>query len=441
MAVLVAGQGVKMKEYFVIKPLEHILDLSRPPINMPFGFADYPSKNVRVNQNRIIKRWGYDLDRTVKSGATIGAIARYKQRDETLNIMILTDEDLMLRETGTDKTFSYKTEAIVETDTIKDITGKIITGVGTNWDTDDIVKGDLFIQTTNDYTADEQLDDDWGVVDTIDTATQITLDANYTGTTGDWTAAPRDGLFRLKYAMTTGNRWQHAVVNDKFCFTNGSGYVQYWAGSNYASALDSTNAVEAKYCIEYANRLLIADCKISGTREPWTVKWSKNNDPTTWTGSTTGSVDFVDTEDVIVGLGKVGASLVVYKGESIHVGYRTGDADSPISFPTHQMGIGCAAPYSITHFLGTNAFIGKDDFYIMDGDRPFSIGDRIRNKFFSIVDSAQLKNCFGTHIPKYGEILWIVNTSDGRLGFAWDYKDKEWTIYDFNDSVSAVSGW
>ena len=139
----------------------------------------------------------------------------------------------------------------------------------------------------------------------------ITLDASYTGTTGTWTGSEKTGYVRQVYTTPSNERWQVAVVDDKFCFTNGIVNVQYWAGSGYAAALDSTYATRAKYCIEYGNRLCLANLYVGGTASPWTLRSSANGDPTKWSTEDTSAVDyeFIETDDVISGLGKVGASV------------------------------------------------------------------------------------------------------------------------------------
>jgi len=428
-----------MKKVFVIRPLEHIYDLSRPPLNMSFKHGDYPCQNVRVDQNRIVKRWGYTADRTINGTSLIQVITRYKEYDETENVLILNGEDLIARESASGKTFTYRTPRYT-TGTITSITGTAVVGSGTSWDTSSNVEaGDYFIMN-DDHTSDVEVDANWVKIASVTDDTHLTLESSYTKNGSAYT-------IRTVYSVPSGDRWQYAFIDEKFCFVNGAVNPQYWDGgaATYGTDLEATptHTKLAKYCIEYGNRLVLADMYIDGTsqRSPWTIRWSKEGDPTDWTDSTAGSSDFLVTDDIITGLGKVGSSLIVYKENSIHVGNRTGVATSPFSFPVHRVGIGCYAPYSIVHFMGTNAFLGRSDFYIMDGDHPVPIGDRIRNKFFSLVNDTQLNNVWGTHVRKYNEIVWVADTSDGKLAFAWDYKDKEWAMYNFQDSINAISDW
>ncbi len=342
-----------MAEKYIISPIEHLLSLDKPSLHMFSGAADWPSKNLTIDQKRLKKRWGYLEDRDVEENVQL--ICIYQQNDGTRWTLYLTDTDFIKKDSGTG------------------------------------------------------------------------LD--------DWTS-----IKSAAYTVPANERWQVAVVADKFCFTNGNVNVQYWAGSGTAAALDSTYATNAKYCIEYGNRLCLANLKVGGAFAPWTLRSSANGDPTKWSTEDTTAVDyeFIETDDVISGLGKVGASLIVYKTESLLIGHKTAKATDPFIFPTQKRGVGCTSPYSIIEFLGTNAFRGRDDFYMLDGDHPVSIGERIRYKFNEIVSPSEAENMCGFNNALEHELIWIVNTSQGKFAFVFDYKDREWGVYQYFDNMSGA---
>jgi len=174
------------------------------------------------------------------------------------------------------------------------------------------------------------------------------------------------------------------------------------------------------------------------TREANSVKWSKEGDPSDWTDSTAGSNTFLQSDDYITGLGKVGASLVVYQRENLIFGQRTGIATAPISFGRTRGGIGCIAPYSIVDVRGTNAFFGRKDVYIIDGESPYSIGEKIRDKLFSVATSTELEKAFGYNNTLQNEVRWFVtDASDNRLCFVWNYQLNEWYYYNYSDTISS----
>lgn len=241
------------------------------------------------------------------------------------------------------------------------------------------------------------------------------------------------------YTIPTNERWTWAVVDDKFCFTNGDVNVQYWGGSGTATDLNAAVAIKARYCIEYANRLFIAD--YGTVRDPYMVGWSKEGDPTDWTDSTAGSLALLETEDFITGLGKSGGNLLIFKRDNVYIYSRSGEATSPISStPDMQVrGIGCVAPYSIVEVLGTSAFLGRDDFYIFNGNYPENIGkDLVRYNFFDQVSETALENVWGFTNTVANEIVWMATTTSGLKGYAWNYVNKEWSVYSFYNTITAA---
>jgi hypothetical protein len=283
-----------------------------------------------------------------------------------------------------------------------------------------------------DLTAASEIDEHWQEIESITDDDTLVLVDYYRGATSS-------GAYTIRQVYTTpaNERWSWCIFDDKLVITNGNSYTQYWAGTGNFVNCNTTSATKARYCIEYADRLVLADKHISGNREPFTVRYSKNGDLTDWTDSTAGDIELKDSEDIITGLGKVGADLIVYKTDSLVIGNRTGSPTAPISFPRYQPGIGCPAPYSIVPAMGTNFFIGRDDFYVIVGTQPYPIGEKIRYKFFDIVNPTELTRAFGYANTLQNEIRWFVNDEDSnRRCFVYDYKRKEWGHYIYGDTLS-----
>lgn len=262
--------------------------------------------------------------------------------------------------------------------------------------------------------------------------TTLTI-ASYGGSTGTWTGSEKDCLIRNVYTTPSNERWWWAVVNNTFCFGNGSTYIQKYTGSTTAN-LDATYAIQARYGIEFANRLVFTD--YGSPREPQSVRWSASGDSTDYTAATSGSTTFTDSRDYITGLGKVGANLIVYFRDGIRLGYATGAASTPIGFAPYYGGIGLEAPYSLVEANGTNYFIGKSDFYEMVSGRAQPFGKGIRDKFFSIVGATELKRTFGFELSQLNLVVWVANTTEGKLGFAFDYEKREWDVFEWGNDIT-----
>jgi len=409
---------------YPLKPVAHAISTENPLLFMAPGFSPWVS-NGRIEQNSFKKRPGYYLDRSPLR--QIYGIYLYQTLAGSRYTLYLTDTDLIKKETGTSETFSYITRTYT-TGSVSSISTVTVEGNGTTWSTN-VSAGDKFVLAA-DLTTNVEPDSSWRTVSSVTDNDTLVLTSAYSGgSSGDY-------IIRHLYSVPSEERWSTCVVNDKFVFTNGDVDLQYWGGSNYAVPLDTTYASKARYCIEYANRLFIADYYTGATRYPTSIRWSKEGDITDWTDSTAGMLDLIESEDYITGLGKVGADLVIYKRENLYIYTRSGIATSPIRIVGQRRGIGCVAPYSIIEFMGTNAFIGRDDFYVMNSDQPEPIGTKIRTKFFDITEVTELEKSWGGHDPIRNEIFWVVNTTEGKYVFVFNYKYKEWYTYTFDGDVT-----
>ena len=409
-----------MYHKYLIRPIFKGFDQDKASIVQDIGSSDWSSQNFRIEQNNPQKRDGYALHRNFGTGVEIQKIIYYQNSAGNTYTIVLTDTNACKVESDT---WSFITEKY-STGTVSGITGTAVTGSSSGWatGTNNPATGDYFVMD-DDLDADSEPDATWTKIASVGGDTAITLVNSYEGATssGDYTV-------RQVYACPDNERWTWAIVNDVLYFTNGSTNLQAWSGTGNSAEVDATYAKQPRYCIEYADRLLIADLYSGSDRKPYRVQWSKNNDPTDWSDSTAGSVDLMDTEDIITGFAKVGSSIVVFKSDSMIFGNRTGIDTAPIQFPTQRPGIGTPAPYSIVHFEGTCAFVGRNDFYIIDGETPVSIGKDVRNRFFDLVNPTELKRVVGGANTLKKEIRWLATDTDStRREFVYNYKYNTWT--------------
>jgi hypothetical protein len=432
-----------MRKIYSVKPITEGLSLDYPPFYAKAGALQWASKNVRLNMNRVERRWDTTPFRTFASGDTIYGSPLFRNVNGTYSLLTLTDSNLCEIRTGSGETYSYLTDTYT-TGTISSISGTTVNGSGTSWSTSGLDAGDKFI-TTGDLTAKAEPQTNWATIASIDSDTKITLSSAYTGT-------HTSGTYRARkvYTVPDGERWQYASVNGKFCFTNGNVNVQYWSGTDpensgsFATDANATKAVQARYCTSYVNRLILADLYDDdiSARNMWLLRTSKQSDPTNYTDSTSVDYYFNETQEPITGLGISGGQLVVYKKTGFHVGYPTGTATDPLTFPKPIPGVGLFAPYSLVNFMGTNAFMGADDFYMLNGDSAVSIGGTIRHKFFSIISTEQAVRVFGFNAPKYNEILWVADTSEGQITLVYNWKSGVWFMYDgFTGPLTGLGGY
>ena len=423
---------MKMYKKYFFRPIQHGLTTEFTPLNQPFTLSSWGTKNMRIFESSAKKRWGYNtVDKSL--GTTVYHVILYQTTGGSRYTLYLTGTDLCSRESA--GTWSYKTDTYV-TGNITTISGATVTGSGTSW-SGNVAAGDYFI-LNEDHASTSEPDTSWRAISVVDAGgTQLTLSSAYEK---DVAAVSKPYKIRKPFdSLPSNERWNWAVVNDIFVFTNGSVNVQKWVGGDtYATNLETGlgQAIKARYCIEYANRLFIQDYGTS--RNPLALGWSKEGDPTNWTDNTSGDLEMLDSAGYGMGLGKSGTSLVVFQEDLINFYNKTGISFAPIVRTGQRLGLGCSAPYGILEIRGSCAFIGKEDFYVLDGDFPQSIGEKIRDKFFSIVGRTERKKVFGWHIPELNEAIWVANTSEGKLAFAWDYKRDEWNIGEFSNDIMTI---
>jgi hypothetical protein len=421
-----------MRQKYVMRPLDHLLDSSYPSLNIQGSFVP-SSLNIKVEQHALRKRWGYVFDRDL--GVKVYAVILFQTTGGQRYTVYLTAADAAVKKEGAGETFAYITKTYT-TGTISGIAGgTVVAGGTTAWSTAGIKAGDKFI-IDSDHSANVEPDANWATVDHVHSNTELVLTSAYAG-------AATTGTYKIRqcYSLPDKERWAWAAVSDQLCFTNGNVAVQAWTGTGTATNLNATWADGARYCMEYGNRLFLADTKDSAVRNPYLGRWSAEGLPAVWdpaVNATAGQQEFIEADDYITGLGKAGANVILYKRNSIIIGNRTGNAYDPFEFPIRRPGGGCVAPYSIVEAMSTNVWLGKEDFYALDGDYPKAIGEKMRFKFFDLVKPTEAEYTFGWMNPWENEVIWFAETSSGQTAFVWDYKTQEWYLFEFADTISGI---
>lgn len=430
------------KFVYPVRPMSHMLDLGQASVNADPLAAQWASINQKASVKRVVSRWDHYVLFPMGADEVVKAAPIFRAYDGTYKAIILTANDAAVVVTGSGNTYRYITQryAVGTVTEIKNeaesrvyITGGDLLNSGLN-------PGDKFVLDT-DIDEDAEPNPEWCTIKAIDGAGQLTLTTNYAtngGTTGLMSEAYRT---RMIYTVPTGEQWSYASVAGLFCFGNGNINVQSWNGTDVASIeLNGTYAKQARYLTAFSDRLLIADLLVGGTRSPWTMRWSKIDEPADWTASSAGEKVFIDTEDPITGMASAGGMLFIYKKSMYHIAKETTDPTAPIQFLQDQKGTGNWAPFSLIPFNGTNAFMGINDFYIIDGDTAVPIGDPIRYRLFAIASDTELVRVFGGHNPRYHELLWVVLTSEGQIVLSYDYKEKAWAVYKFDNLITGLGG-
>ena len=167
------------------------------------------------------------------------------------------------------------------------------------------------------------------------------------------------------------------VVNYKLCFGQGVDKVKTWDGiaGNFIDA--SAGAVPARYLMELATHLVVADVIEGGGRHSQRVKWTIPGDTTDWTSFGSGETDILNDLGPITGLVKL-----YQQGYASHTwGFSqiipSGNALAPFDFvPLQSKARGNAFPYSLASHGGEyGLYAGEDNIYMFNGTASDPIGD------------------------------------------------------------------
>jgi hypothetical protein len=265
----------------------------------------------------------------------------------------------------------------------------------------------------------------------------------YEAAASSWTDRSKGG----GYSIGTDNRWSFAQFGDISLAAAKSETIQF---STSAAFADVAAAPKAKLIAVSSGFVMACDTN-DGTYGDSPDRWRccAYLDYTDWTPSVvteaaTGRL--VDSPGPIYALKDLGSGFIAYKKDSIFVGSYV---SAPAIWDWQQVPgrVGTISNSAVVNVGYAHVFMGMDDFYIMDGARPVSIGSGIREWFFANVNSTYLFKTQGAFDQPNQNIYWWYvprsNTS-GTLSEAVVYNltSKRWgkvvaTIEAVSDYVTA----
>jgi len=95
---------------YMIRPLQHGVDLSIPGLHQPFENATWGAQNFTIEQRSMKKRRGYIEHRDLGRNVNVQQIIWMIYSGGTAATIVLTDTDAIKIETDTGKTWSYINE-------------------------------------------------------------------------------------------------------------------------------------------------------------------------------------------------------------------------------------------------------------------------------------------------------------------------------------------
>jgi len=202
-----------------------------------------------------------------------------------------------------------------------------------------------------------------------------------------------------------------AVVNDYYVFSNDIVPLQYWdMAAATVATLPMTTPTACRAMTMIGERLCLYWAPSAPRRVSWTIVGALHVPPvvTDWTASGSGNTDLdsVFGEDVIQTAHKLGNYVVVYGKKTIVMQEYTGKAvTDPFSFYSRVTGVGTPAERGVANLGNKHIFLGWDDIYLYKGGLDVeSIGDKVSDEIFSIINPTYIHRSFMVYLDEQYEV-------------------------------------
>ncbi|MCG7851906.1 MAG: hypothetical protein MIO92_05235, partial [Methanosarcinaceae archaeon] len=202
----------------------------------------------------------------------------------------------------------------------------------------------------------------------------------------------------------------------------------------------------AKYCLPYYGHLLLGNCidSTSTYQLPQTIYWSARGDPADWSGAGYGYIDLLDNDDEITGMEILKQRCYVFKSHSIVECQFTGSVDPVFNFIEDKVkNVGAPCGRTVVNLGEQIIFLGADNVYSFNGFQIFPVGDPVIDEILSTLDTRYDYKSVAFSLPtKWLYCLFITpvdaDIAEPTKAYVYNYVKGSWTIWEFEDSVSAV---
>jgi len=384
------------------------LYLGRPPLQVPRrGLLD--ALNVRIKEGRVSALnlgWtAFGLFNALSGPVTL--IDNLFLRSGGQILIFGTTKDLYKYNEGTEKV-DFITPRY-ETGTADPTNGSAVVVGGTNWDTNLKVGDEMHFGATGQTDPEDTGNGGWYEVLTVDSAVQVTLTTNYTGTGGvqAYTA-------RVLYTGDIFDYWRTVTFfdaqpddKDLWFATNGVDDIQEWDGvTDQVTDLGATLSFTCKELFVYKNMLIYAHIlEDSGEVKPTSIKNSDAANPKDLAGGIAGEFVISDGVDPIVSLFSLGDNLVIYGQRSAILAQFVG---TPLTFifRTAIAGIGPISGRTVADFGDFHEFVGADSQFTFDGVTLKESGTHIWREVLRTKAPNRLDLAFSHFDEENGDLIW-----------------------------------
>lgn len=207
-------------------------------------------------------------------------------------------------------------------------------------------------------------------------------------------------------------------------YTNGVDNIRKWTGTGNDVDLGGSPPI-TRYMTAYGSYLVLAYVDSNSRR----VQWPDTGDPETWGSGNAGSVDLMDDEGDITGLGLFGDFITVHKEDAIYVGYlvTTGEI---FRFDRKSTGVGAIAHQTIKLLPnGLQIFLAKDGLHTFNGVTAPLVESPIMDELRESINPTYIRQSWSVIVREKDE-YW--------LGVAIGSQTSPSTVYRYNYRTGSI---
>lgn len=205
------------------------------------------------------------------------------------------------------------------------------------------------------------------------------------------------------------------------------------------------NISGAKLCEYFKSRLILLnlDHPSAPFHSPHMLAWSDQIGPKSFDlKEGAGTNPLTDRNGPIVGAHVLGDYLGIWQPQSLTVMIYTGNYFLPFEWVSTLAGMGCVARKSIQTIptQGAVAYLGRDNFYITNGQEAIPKGYPVLDKLRSLTrldDNSVLATNVRSTILEGKDEYWLI--FDKGQVLAWNYAEDQWSIYKFKEEIIDVA--
>jgi len=228
----------------------------------------------------------------------------------------------------------------------------------------------------------------------------------------------------------------YAIINDYYIYSTGVFPIKYWdMSSSNVKVLTGAESLSANAMLLMGERLCLYRLPNCPRRVKWTVAGGVSIPPaaTDWTDTGSGDTDLdsIFGADVIQTAAKLGAYVVVYGKNNIALQEYVNDVNNPFSFFIRVPGVGTPSKRGVANAGNFHVVLGWSDIYRYEGGTEVvSIGEKVRDELFSIINPSYIHRSFLVYIQERDEVriyIPLVGSELPNAYFTYDVRRKSWT--------------